>query len=172
MNMFVVRNERPEDFDAVHYINNSAFGQPGEANLVDRLRSSCPEAISLVAVLEDRVVGHILFSPVKVEGDRTLTEGMGLGPMAVLPEYQRRGIGSKMVEAGLDRLKELSCPFVVVLGHSHYYPRFGFKPASDYRIRCEWDVPDNVFMIRFLDRTLMAQTSGVARYCNEFGDLT
>ncbi|MGH8284998.1 MAG: GNAT family N-acetyltransferase [Steroidobacteraceae bacterium] len=95
-----------------------------------------------------------------------------LGPMAVLPEYQRQGIGSKLVEAGNQRLKDAGCPSVIVVGHADYYPRFGFRPASAHRIECEWEVPDNVFMLLVLDQTKMQGVSGLARYRDEFSGVT
>jgi putative acetyltransferase len=123
----------------------------------------------LVAARGERIVGHILFSPVKIEGDDSVVEGMGLAPMAVLPEYQRQRIGTALVESGLASLREGSCPFVVVLGHPEYYPRFGFEPASKHAVRCQWEgVPDEAFMILVLDDSVMKGVSGVARYRDEF----
>ncbi len=89
--------------------------------------------------------------------------------MAVLPDRQRDGIGSKLVRRGLDELRERNCPFVIVLGHPEYYPRFGFEPASKRGVRCKWEVPDEVFMILVLDEAAMAGVSGLAHYRSEFG---
>jgi putative acetyltransferase len=88
----------------------------------------------------------------------------------VLPKYQRLGIGSKLVDAGIEELNERGCPFVIVLGHPEYYPRFGFEPASRFGIKCEWDVPDEAFMIRMLDPSKMSSRTGVARYRPEFAE--
>jgi putative acetyltransferase len=88
--------------------------------------------------------------------------------MAVLPEYQRTGIGSQLVIEGLRRLRERGCPFVIVLGHARYYPRFGFVPASSHDIACEWEVPDDVFMVLPLDPSRLRSVSGTARYRDEF----
>ncbi len=138
-----VRRERPEDRPAVRAVNQQAFGQPQEAAIVDALRDACPGLVSLVAVLDGRIVGHILFSPTVLEDPAGVVHGMGLAPMAVLPEFQRRGIGSALVRAGLDILRAEGVPFVNVLGHPEYYPRFGFAPASRRGIRSQWDgVPD------------------------------
>jgi len=96
---------------------------------------------------------------------------MGLAPMAVLPEFQRQGIGSRLVRYGLDILRQGSCPFIIVLGHPEYYPRFGFEPASTHKIRCQWTgVPDEAFMIIILDKDAMAGVSGIAAYRSEFDD--
>jgi putative acetyltransferase len=125
----------------------------------------------LVAIQADQIVGHLLFSPVSIEGDGKTMQGMGLAPMAVLPEYQRRGIGSLLVQEGLEILTNRSCPFVIVLGHQEYYPRFGFERASLYGIRSQWEgVPDEAFMIRILDQGAMIGASGMARYLREFDE--
>jgi len=156
---------------AVRIINEQAFEQPAEAELVDKLRLSCPEALSLVAADEGRVVGHIFFTPATADSRNGSIEGMGLAPMAVLPERQREGIGSSLVEHGLKILRDRSCPFVIVLGHSGYYPRFGFEPASRYGLTSQWEeVPDEAFMVLIFDKEGMASVSGVARYRDEFDE--
>lgn len=147
-----------------------AFGQPQEADVVDKLRQNCPDLLPLVAVLDKRIVGHILFSPATVEAKGMVIHGMGLAPMSVLPEYQRQGIGSQLVRSGIEELKERHCPFVIVLGHAEYYPRFGFEPASTQGISSEWEVPDEAFMVLVLDEAVMRGISGVARYRLEFAE--
>src|SRR5438132_13590891 len=127
--VITIRPERPEDAAPVRHVNELAFGQPAEADLVDRLRQAGTESLSLVAE-DDAVVGHILFTSVVVESAGRRVLGMGLAPMAVLPDRQRQGIGSQLVRRGLDILRARSCPFVVVVGHPDYYPRFAFEPAS------------------------------------------
>ena len=92
--------------------------------------------------------------------------------MAVLPEHQRQGLGSKLVEAGNRRLKESGCPFIIVVGHANFYPRFGFKPASTCGITCEWEMPDDVFMVLALDHARMAGISGLAKYRPEFSTVS
>ena len=164
-----IREERPGDVTAIRNLNKHAFGQHQEGNIVDALRSNGAVLLSLVATLNGRVVGHIMYSPLFVGGEVT---GAALGPMAVLPEYQRQGIGSKLVAAGNQRLKDAGCPFVIVVGHADYYPRFGFRPASAHGIECEWEVPDNVFMLLALDQTKMQGVSGLARYRHEFSSVT
>jgi putative acetyltransferase len=91
--------------------------------------------------------------------------------MAVLPEYQRQGTGGKLVDFGITRLKQSGCPFIVVLGHADYYPRFGFRPASHYGLRCEWNVPDNAFMALALDESKIRDLSGLANYRAEFSNI-
>lgn len=172
--MILIREERPEEIGEVRKVNEEAFmqafGRAPEADLVDRLRESCPHLLSLVAVSGSAVVGHILFSPARIEGDR-MVEGMGLAPMAVLPEHQRQGIGSRLVRAGIEMLKTQGSPFIIVLGHPEYYPRFGFERASHHGIRCQWEgVPDEAFMVLILNEEAMSGVLGVARYRGEFDE--
>ena len=172
--MIFIREEGPKDIEEIRKLNEKtfmqAFGQASEANVIDRLRENCTNILSLVAVQDDHVVGHILFSPVKIDGDKVI-EGMGLGPMAVLPELQRQGIGSQLVQAGIEILKRRGHPFIIVLGHPEYYPRFGFKRASVHGIRSQWEgVPDEAFMILILNDKAMFGACGVARYRNEFDE--
>jgi putative acetyltransferase len=165
-----IRPERAADTSEVRRVHELAFGQPVEADLVDRLRDACADALSLVA--EDHVVvGHILFTPVIVESAGRRVVGMGLAPMAVLPDRQRQGIGSQLVTRGLDILRERGCPFVVVVGHPEYYPRFGFERASTRGLASQWDgMPDAAFMVLVLNARAMADVSGVATYRDEFNE--
>jgi putative acetyltransferase len=165
------RHERPEDASQVRAVTELAFGQPAEAHLVERLRQSCTASLSLVAE-DESLVGHILFTPVVVENAGPRVVGMGLGPMAVLPARQRQGIGSELVRRGLDILRGRGCPFVVVLGHPGYYPRFGFEPASVHGLESQWEgVPDAAFMVLILEVSAMAGVSGVAKYRDEFNEV-
>jgi putative acetyltransferase len=165
-----IRPERAADTPEVRRVHELAFGQPLEADLVDRLREACADALSLVA--EDHVVvGHILFTPVIVQSAARRVLGMGLAPMAVLPDRQRQGIGSQLVTRGLDILRERGCPFVVVVGHPEYYPRFGFERASTHGLASQWNgMPDAAFMVLVLNARAMADVSGVATYRDEFNE--
>ena len=170
--MALIREEMTEDIEAIRKVNEQAFSQQAEANIVDKLRENCPDILSLVAVQEEKIMGHILFSPARIEGER-IAEGMGLAPVAVTPEWQHKGIGSLLVQKGIEMLKDRSYAFVIVLGHPEYYPRFGFERASQYGIRSQWvGVPDEAFMILILDRSAMKDISGVARYRSEFDEAT
>ena len=163
-----VREEEPSDLEAIRDVNKRAFGRDHEADIVDALRSNGAASLSLVAIVDNIVAGHvaahIMYSPVEIGP----LVGIGLGPVAVLPEYQRRGVGSVLIETGNRRLELSRCPFIVVLGHPTFYPRFGFRPARTLGVSCEWDVPDDVFQILVLDPVRMAGVSGVARYRREF----
>jgi putative acetyltransferase len=165
-----IRPERPADAAAIDAVNRAAFGQPAEATLVADLRDQASPLVSLVAEEGREVVGHVLFSPVTLTNHADV-KIMGLAPMAVLPAMQRRGIGSTLARAGLDACTRLGCDAVVVLGHAQYYPRFGFQPASAFGVRCEYDVPDEVFMALELAPGRLAGKSGTIRYHPAFARL-
>ena len=169
--MISVRLEEARDHDQVRAINLAAFEGGPEADLVDTLRLSCSDHLSLVAEEGGRVLGHILFTPVVVESPERRIEGMGLAPMAVSPDRQRSGIGSLLVRHGLEVLQKRPCPFVIVLGHPEYYPRFGFERASSYGLQSQWEgVPDEALMVLVFDPTSLPDGGGVARYRDEFDD--
>jgi len=164
-----IRFELPKDIDEVRLLNDKAFGQPEEGSIVDKLRKSCNGILSLVAISNKKIVGHIMFSPVTIETQKGVIEGMGLAPMAVLPELQNCGIGSKLVKEGLRIINNTTCPFVIVLGHEKYYPRFGFQRASKYSLTSQWEgVPDDAFMAMILNNSVMKEVSGIVRYRDEF----
>jgi putative acetyltransferase len=170
--MINIRPEETRDINRVREINQAAFDGGPEAGLVDALRANCFDFLSLVAEDEGRVVGHILFTPVVVESSTGTVMGMGLAPMAVLPGRQRSGIGSALVRRGLELLRDDGCPFVIVLGHPAYYPRFGFDRASRHDLRSQWGgVPDEAFMVTVFDAAGLPGGGGVARYRPEFDAL-
>ncbi|MBI5266743.1 MAG: N-acetyltransferase [candidate division Zixibacteria bacterium] len=164
-----IRAETPADIEGVRAVNLAAFKQPVEADLIDRLRISSPDFISLVAVNARQVVGNIVFTPATLESGQMPISGMALGPMAVLPAFQRKGIGSTLVQLGMALIRQRSVPFVVVLGHPNFYPRFGFAQSIAYGIECPWPgIPKEVFMATILDEKLMAGRKGLVRYRPEF----
>jgi putative acetyltransferase len=163
-----IRKERPADIPAIRDLNKRAFDRDKEANIVDALRSNGAAVLSLVATFENRLVGHIIYSPAEVGG----VAGLGLGPMAVLPEHQRQGVGSELIESGNRQLKDAGCPLIVVVGHADYYPRFGFKPARPLGITCKWAVPDDVFLVLVLDARKMNGVAGTAMYRHEFSTVS
>jgi putative acetyltransferase len=165
--MIEVRAERPDDIHAIRHVNERAFGAPAEAMLVDRLRAAKKTSVSLVAQDGDRIVGHILFSPVTVANAPASFRGVGLAPMSVLPEYQRRGIGSRLVRAGLVACQEARFDIVVVLGHVGYYPRFGFAPAKDRGLENEYGASD-AFMALELRKGALQAISGLVTFAPEF----
>ena len=165
--MIDIREEQPTDIDAVRELNRQAFDQEQEGRLVDALRDAGAVTLALVAVSDDAVVGHILFSPLTVGAE----EGAALGPMAVRPAYQRQGIGSQLVTQGLARLRQRRCPFVVVIGHPGFYPRFGFGPAAALGLTCDWEVPAEAFMVNVLNAELGGRLRGRAQYRAEFSTI-
>jgi putative acetyltransferase len=148
-------------------VNQAAFGQCVEADIVDALRREADPFISLVAERDGDVVGHICFSPVTIGDGQDSNGCVGLGPMAVRPDRQNTGIGSRLVAAGLEECRLRGQKLVVVVGHAAYYPRFGFKPAGQLGLTCEYDVPDDVFMAVRLDDSF--RPTGVVRYHPAFG---
>jgi putative acetyltransferase len=166
--MAVIRQEQQKDIAAIREVNDQAFGRAQEGEIIDQLRAGCKEVVSLVATEGERIVGHILFSPAAIETDAEEVKGMGLAPMAVLPEYQRKGVGAMLVQKGIEKIKQMDYPFIIVLGHPEYYPRFGFEQASIYGIKSQWDVPDEAFMVMILDDAVMSGVSGTGKYREEF----
>lgn len=161
----LIRPERPSDSYAVRRVNDLAFGRPDEYQVVEALRTNGGMTLSFVAEVDGEIVGHITFSPVTIDHEHA---AVGLGPMAVLPEHQRSGIGSRLVREGLDALREAGHAAVIVLGHPEYYPRFGFIPASRFGIRWERPCPDEAFMALELKPGALEEKAGVVRYRAEF----
>lgn len=168
--MITIRHEKPYDRPLTYSIIEKAFKRDAEARLADKLRLKSSDYLSLVAEDSGTIVGHIMFSPVLIKNGNEV-QGMGLAPMSVLPSMQRRGIGTLLVKEGLKVLEQKGCPFVIVLGHPGYYPRFGFQPASRFNIRSQWeDVPEEAFMILILDQKVMRNVSGIASFRYEFNE--
>jgi putative acetyltransferase len=163
-----IRPETEQDRADIRAVNEAAFETPAEANLVDALRDEARPVVSLVADHAGTIVGHILLSPVTLAG-RPETQIAGLGPMAVLPGHQRRGIGASLVLEGLVACEKLGFGAVVVLGHADYYPRFGFVPGAWFGLSSEYDVPDDVFMARELRPGYLGGATGTIRYHPAFG---
>ncbi len=162
-----IRCEEPKDYICIHRVNTSAFRTSGEANLVDYLRGHVTPFISLVAMRNDEIIGHILFTPVTLSTQPGLRI-MGLGPMAVLPECQRLGIGSSLVRAGLDECAKLGFGAVIVLGHPEFYSKFGFLPSARFGIDCEFHVSEEVFMVLELQAGYLCDKKGTIYYHDAF----
>jgi putative acetyltransferase len=173
ISLAIIRQEQPGDAPQIREINRQAFGGTTEADIVDALREACPQYFSLVAQMKTQLIGHILFTPVTVPTGGREATGMGLAPMAVLPEYQRQGIGSNLVRRGVEMVKEAGHPFIVVLGHPTYYPRFRFERASGYGLTCEYDgVPDEAFMVLVLEKAAVRDVAGTVKFRPEFAAAT
>jgi putative acetyltransferase len=140
-----IRMEQAADIPRIHAVNLAAFESATEPTLVDALRAQAVDAISLVAEDNGTIVGHIMFSPVRLTGADDI-RATALAPMAVTPERQRAGIGSALARDGLAECRRRGVEVVFVVGHPQYYPRFGFTLASSFGITCEFEVPDEAFM--------------------------
>jgi putative acetyltransferase len=162
-----IRAEEERDWAAVQAVNESAFGSPLEARLVAALREQARPLLSLIAEERGVVIGHIMFSPVLLPGYPALRI-MGLAPMAVAPEHQRKGVGSALVQAGLEQCRKLGFGAVVVLGHPEYYPRFGFAPAACFGIGCEYPAPEEAFMLVELESAYLQDATGKVKYHEAF----
>ena len=158
-----IRAEREGDQEDIRAVLLAAFELPAEADLVDALREQASPIVSLVAEVDGRVIGHILFTPVTLS-DHPDLEVMGLAPMAVLPDRQRAGAGSALVRAGLGECVRLGFVASVVLGHPEYYPRFGYQPSSRFGIDCEYEVPEEVFMAMELTPGALDGVEGLVLY--------
>ncbi len=169
----IIRPERDADRSAIHLVHEAAFPTPAEANLVNALRSAGDATVSWVAEHDGKVVGHILFSPIVIDGGdgQRRPFGVGLAPMAVVPTHQRKGIGGRLVHAGLESCRNAGHTRVVVLGHPDYYPKFGFKPASRFGIQSTYGVPDDVFMAQALVPGSLDGWSGTVHYAPAFDAL-
>lgn len=168
-----IRVERGEDHAGIRQVNLDAFGRESEARLVEALRASeafVPE-LSLVAVLGQRVVGHILFTRVRIVERDGSRPALALAPMAVLPELQRHGIGSALVWHGLTEARRLGHKVVVVVGHPDYYSRFGFEPAHARGIRAPFEVPQEAFRVLGLAQGALDGVAGEVEYPPPFKGL-
>lgn len=168
-----MRQERVEDRQQVHDLLVEAFGQKDEAELVENLRK-CEEFVpelSIVGVEDDKVIGHILFTPLKVEGEKGTFDALALAPLAVHPNHQKVGIGSSLVEHGLEECRRLGHRMVVVLGDPNYYRRFGFRTARKRGIDTKIKVADQYFMVLALVEGALDGVGGVVRYLPPFSEL-
>jgi len=164
-----VRQEKKKDYEEIYEVNKLAFGQENESRLVERIRkgdSFIPE-LSLVAEASGRVVGHILFSEIKISGS-SIFNTLILAPIAVIPELQRQGIGTELMKRGMKLASELGYDSIIVVGHKEYYPRFGFKKASSWNIKFPFEVPDEAFMAIELVGDALEGKSGTIIYPDEF----
>jgi putative acetyltransferase len=169
--MSLIREERPEDAEAVHAVLAAAFGRDAEARLVERLRASGKIVCALVAEEKGRVLGHMVFSRIALESGNGAIPVLALAPLAVMPAFQRLGVGSALVSAGLERCRMERHAGVLVLGEPAYYGRVGFVAGSRFGLKCPFPVLEEAFMAIELEPGAFAQVSGVVLYGHEFDDL-
>ncbi|OAJ73820.1 GCN5 family acetyltransferase [Brevibacillus sp. SKDU10] len=172
----LIRPELTEEYNTTEDIIKRAFlneeySDKKEHLLVNRIRKSdafIPE-LSLVALNQAKdIIGHILLSKIKIVGGDNAVDSLALAPVSVAPEYQKKGIGSKLIHAALKSAKELGYHSVIVLGHKDYYPKFGFKPASLWNIQAPFEVPDEVFMALEITDNSLENVQGVVHYSKAF----
>jgi len=163
-----IREEQNGDAAAIRRVVQEAFGGLAEADLVDALRTHGKFKLSLVAVLEGQVAGHLLFTEATIESTGSCLKALGLAPLAVMTEFQRQGVGSALMRHGLDQCRDMGHGAVIVLGHPQYYSKFGFLPANRYGLRCEFEVPEDVFMALELRAGALLGIGGLVRYQPEF----
>lgn len=169
--MLEIRQENVNDYEQVYNVIKTAFEKAkhsdgNEQDLVVELRKSnsfIPE-LSLVAVNENKIIGYILFTKVKI-GDNT---ELALAPLAVLPEYQKKGVGTKLIKEGHKIAKQLNYNYSIVLGSNKYYPKLGYISASKYNIKAPFNVEDDYFMAIKLNENAKA-ISGIVKYDEAFG---
>lgn len=170
-----IRQENEKDYKLSENVVEKAFknvehSDHKEQILVNKLRKSdafIPE-LSLVAEYNEEIIGHIMLTKIFIENQENRYESLALAPLSVLPEYQNKGLGSKLISQSLKIAKELGFKSVIVLGHDKYYPRFGFKPASIWGIKAPFDVPDEAFMALELNDNSLYDVTGSVVYSKEF----
>jgi putative acetyltransferase len=163
----LIREEQPRDREQVRTVNEAAFGRSDEADLIDRLRAEGAALLSLVAEVDGHILGHILFSRMTVETAQGPVAAVCLAPMAVRPEHQGRKVGSQLVRRGLAQLRDRGERIVIVLGHKHYYPRFGFSSTKARYLASPF--PPEAFMALELSAGALAGIQGAVRYPSAFG---
>ncbi len=166
----IIRGEKAADYPVIYEINKIAFGREDEAKLVEDVRKSknYEFGFSLVAVKEDIILGHALFSKAFVVHKKMRFKCLALGPIAVLPEHQRKGIGKALIEEGFERAKEVGFGAVVVIGDPVYFGQFDFKPSTVYKVRCSFNKIPEHFMVKEITRNAMRRIIGTVQYAKEF----
>jgi len=163
----VIRSESPDDYAAIRHVNEAAFGTSEEATLIEQLRTDGVVLLSLVAVMDGRIVGHILFSRMSIDTKVGRVAAVALAPLAVSPDCQRKGIGGTLIRHGLNALREMAERTVIVVGHPEYYPRFGFSTAVVQAVKHPF--PANVFMALELEPGALNGVVGKVQYPTAFG---
>jgi putative acetyltransferase len=162
-----ILTERAEDRREVRSVNTAAFGRADEAGLVEALHAEGAVLLSIVAAIENRIAGHILFSRMHIETDTGLLPAVALAPVAVLPEFQRRGIGSRLIQHGIEALRDRGERILIVLGHPEYYSRFGFSVSSAAALASPF--PPEAYMAMELAPGALDVVRGTVRYAKAFG---
>ncbi len=172
-----IKPENQENILEIEKVVIAAFGGSAEAKLIKTIGKSSnfiPE-LSLVAVEKEKILGHILFSPIVIENETKSTiskiSALALAPLAVIPARQKQVIGSELVRLGLTKCRDLNYNIVVVIGHPEYYPRFGFQTAKKFGIAAPFPVPDEAFMLLELQPDVLMGISGIVKYPAYFNEV-
>jgi putative acetyltransferase len=170
MTGILIREEAIGDYKSIKEVNDLAFGQNQESDLIEKLRKKAEfdDALSLVAIYGEKIIGHILFFRISIIFNEEIHMTLSLGPMSVLPEYQNKGIGSELVRTGLKKAKELGFRSVIVLGHPEYYPRFGFRKTAEWNIKDPFGAPEEAMMAIELEKGSLGFGGGTIEYPEEF----
>ena len=168
-----IRKETPDDFQQVARIIEMAFRRKNEAMLVDKLRHATAynARLSLVAEYHEKVIGHILFFPIVIRAGEKAMASLALAPLSISPEFQKMGVGGRLIQEGLGKARELGYTSVMVLGHPGYYAKFGFLPARRWRISAPFEVSEDAFMAIELEKDALAGAAGMVEYPEEFSEI-
>lgn len=169
----LIRRETPDDFIQVARLIEMAFCQKNEAMLVEQLRHNKKynPMLSLVADYDGHVIGHILFFPIMIRSEDSETESLALAPLSVSPEFQKMGIGGRLIQQGMKTARAIGFGSVIVLGHPKYYLRFGFVPAIKWNIKAPFEVPADALMAIEFEQGALKNAGGVIEYPQEFSEL-
>jgi len=172
MRNLIVRKEKTPDISSITRINDLAFNRVNEGKLILLLRNhkAFDPRLSLVADLGDMIIGYVLFFPIAIECDHGIFPSLSLGPIAVLPEFQGLGVGRKLIQHGHDAAISLEYKSVLVLGHSTYYPRFGYKPAAFWGLTNPWEIHTEAFMALELVSGYLEDKPGFCAYPKAFNE--
>jgi putative acetyltransferase len=166
MDARMIRPATSSDFPAIRAVISHAFGQSEEANLVEQLRDDGDALVELVEASDTALQGHILYSPLKIDGPDYVVNAAALAPVSVLKAFQKTGIGSALIRAGNARCADLGLEAIVVLGHEAYYPKFGFSAAMAESLEAPFSGPH--FMALELKPGAL-RSGGRVRYAKAFG---
>jgi len=169
----IIEAETEGDYEQITKLHTKAFNRDGEARLVEKLRKTpayIPE-LSLVARYRNAIIGHILLYPIKINAYKKKCNSLALAPVSVIPSFQNRKVGSRLIREGLEKARKLGFKSVIVVGHSGYYPRFGFEKASKYGISAPFDVPDTAFFAIELEKDGLKNCNGTIEYPSEYSEV-
>ncbi|MFC3199477.1 GNAT family N-acetyltransferase [Parapedobacter deserti] len=169
-NNILIRQEKPNDYPQVFLVHELAFDRTDEAKLVNSLRKSnrfIPE-LSLVAEINKEIIGHIVYTKIEIHQGEGCFKSIALAPLSVRPDFQKLGVGSTLIHTSLSLATELNYNSIIVLGHKHYYPKFGFTATERWGIKAPFDVPAGSLMGLELRPGALEHVSGTIKYAPEF----